>query len=213
YGPPGTGKTLLAKAVATESEANFMAVSIPDLIKGEVGESEKAIAKIFKTATRCSPCIVFLDELEAIFGSRESSGGLGKQLISQLLMEMDSCGKGVVVLAATNHPETIDASILRPGRLDRLAYVPPPTFEERVAILEILRQSTKFSENIDLRTVSNLTMNFTGADLKALVRKAGLYALKANRTSIESQDFFSATADVQPSVNQVGLLRYQQFRR
>ncbi|KAF9316230.1 hypothetical protein BG003_002188 [Podila horticola] len=175
YGPPGTGKTLLAKAVATESEANFMAVSIPDLIKGEVGESEKAIAKIFKTATRCSPCIVFLDELEAIFGSRESSGGL--------------------------------------GRLDRLAYVPPPTFEERVAILEILRQGTKFSENIDLRTVSNLTMNFTGADLKALVRKAGLYALKANRTSIEAQDFFSATADVQPSVNQVGLLRYQQFRR
>ncbi|KAF8952836.1 hypothetical protein BGZ52_003466 [Haplosporangium bisporale] len=213
YGPPGTGKTLLAKAVATESEANFMAVSIPDLIKGEVGESEKAIAKIFKTATRCSPCIVFLDELEAIFGSRESSGGLGKQLISQLLMEMDSCGKGVVVLAATNHPETIDASILRPGRLDRLAYVPPPTFEERVAILEILRQGTRFSENIDLRTVSNLTMNFTGADLKALVRKAGLYALKANRTNIEAQDFFSATSDVQPSVNQVGLLRYQQFRR
>lgn len=136
------------------------------------------------------------------------------QLISQLLMEMDSCGKGVVVLAATNHPETIDASILRPGkkradlffcmrclsvfamktecfenwkqkigRLDRLAYVPPPTFEERVAILEILRQGTRFSENIDLRTVSNLTMNFTGADLKALVRKAGLYALKANRVS------------------------------
>lgn len=82
YGPPGTGKTLLAKAVATESEANFMAVSIPDLIKGEVGESEKAIAKVFKMATRCSPCIVFLDELEAIFGTRESSGSLGKQVIN-----------------------------------------------------------------------------------------------------------------------------------
>lgn len=80
YGPPGTGKTLLAKAVATESEANFMAVSIPELIKGEVGESEKAIAKVFKTASKCSPCIVFLDELEAIFGTRESSGGLGKQV-------------------------------------------------------------------------------------------------------------------------------------
>ncbi|KAG0041618.1 spermatogenesis associated protein 5 [Gryganskiella cystojenkinii] len=126
YGPPGTGKTLLAKAVATESEANFMAVSIPDLVKGEVGESEKAIAKVFKTASRCSPCIVFLDELEAIFGMRESSGGLGKQ---------------------------------------------------------------------------------------ALVRKAGLYALKANRTCIEAQDFFSSTTDVQPSVNQLGLLRYEQFRR
>ncbi|KAF9190490.1 hypothetical protein BGZ51_008529 [Haplosporangium sp. Z 767] len=181
YGPPGTGKTLLAKAVATESEANFIAVSIPDLIKGEVGESEKAIAKIFRTATRCSPCIVFLDELEAIFGTRESSGGLGKQLVSQLLLEMDDCGKGVVILAATNHPEAIDTSILRSGRLDRLVYVPPPNFEERVAILQILKEKTQFSDTVDLRTVSNLTSNFTGADMKALVRKAGLYALKASR--------------------------------
>ncbi|KAF9962182.1 hypothetical protein BGZ65_009618 [Modicella reniformis] len=214
YGPPGTGKTLLAKAVATESEANFMAVSIPDLIKGEVGESEKAIAKVFKMATRCSPCIVFLDELEAIFGARESSGGLGKQLISQLLLEMDNCGEGVVILAATNHPEAIDASILRPGRLDRLVYVPPPTFDERVAILQILKQTTRISENIDLRTVGNLTSNFTGADLRALVRKAGLFGLKANRqTSIEVQDFFAAASEVQPSVSQFQLLRYQQFRR
>ncbi|KAI7818546.1 P-loop containing nucleoside triphosphate hydrolase protein [Gamsiella multidivaricata] len=213
YGPPGTGKTLLAKAVATESEANFMAVLIPDLIKGEVGESEKAIAKVFRMATRCSPCIVFLDELEAIFGTRESSGGLGKQLISQLLLEMDNCGEGVVILAATNHPEAIDASILRPGRLDRLVYVPPPTFDERVAILQILKGMTQISNNVDLRTVSNLSNNFTGADMKALVRKAGLFALKANRTSIEAQDFFAAASEVQPSVSQFGLLRYQQFHR
>ncbi|KAG0326428.1 hypothetical protein BGZ99_009569 [Dissophora globulifera] len=213
YGPPGTGKTLLAKAVATESEANFMAVSIPDLIKGEVGESEKAIAKVFKMATRCIPCIVFLDELEAIFGTRDSSGGLGKQLISQVLMELDTCGEGVVVLAATNHPEAIDASILRPGRLDRLVYVPPPTFEERVAILEILKHTTRISDNVDLKTVANLTNNFTGADMKALVRKAGLCALKANRKSVESQDFFTAATEVQPSVSPFGLLRYQQFRR
>ncbi|KAG0302502.1 hypothetical protein BGZ98_007440 [Dissophora globulifera] len=146
YGPPGTGKTLLAKAVATESEANFMAVSIPDLIKGEVGESEKAIAKVFKMATR-------------------------------------------------------------------LVYVPPPTFEERVAILEILKHTTRISDNVDLKTVANLTNNFTGADMKALVRKAGLCALKANRKSVESQDFFTAATEVQPSVSPFGLLRYQQFRR
>jgi len=97
---------------------------------------------------------------------------------------MDSCGKGVVILAATNHPEAIDGSILRPGRLDRLVYVPPPTFDERVAILEISGKSTKFADNMDLRTVSNLTNNFTGADMKALVRKAGLYALKANRVGV-----------------------------
>ncbi|KAK3838805.1 MAG: P-loop containing nucleoside triphosphate hydrolase protein [Linnemannia gamsii] len=213
YGPPGTGKTLLAKAVATESEANFMAVSIPELIKGEVGESEKAIAKVFKTASKCSPCIVFLDELEAIFGTRESSGGLGKQLISQLLLEMDSCQKGVVILAATNHPDAIDNSILRPGRLDRLVYVPPPTLQERVAILKILKNTTRVSDATDLQTVGNLTSNFTGADMKALVRKAGLYALKDNRTQIESKDFFAATSDVQPSVSPFGLLRYEQFRQ
>ncbi|KAG9322891.1 hypothetical protein KVV02_002400 [Mortierella alpina] len=136
-----------------------------------------------------------------------------KGLISQLLLEMDNCGKGVVILAATNHPEAIDASILRPGRLDRLVYVPPPNFEERVAILEILKNTTRFSGTVDLRTVSNLTNNFTGADMKAIVRKAGLFALKANRTSIDAQDFFAATSDVQPSVNQLGLLRYEQFRR
>ncbi|KAG0227814.1 hypothetical protein BGX31_006843 [Mortierella sp. GBA43] len=213
YGPPGTGKTLLAKAVATESEANFMAVSIPDLIKGEVGESEKAIAKVFKMATRCSPCIVFLDELEAIFGSRDSSGGLGKQLISQLLLEMDHCGQGVVILAATNHPEAIDLSILRPGRLDRLVYVPPPSFDERVTILGILKKSTRISDNIDLKMVGNLTNNFTGADLKALVRKAGLFAIKAGRGCIEAQDLFAAASEIQPSVSQFELLRYQQFRQ
>ncbi|KAF9127531.1 hypothetical protein BGW39_005798 [Mortierella sp. 14UC] len=191
YGPPGTGKTLLAKAVATESEANFMAVSIPELIKGEVGESEKAIAKMFKTASRCSPCIVFLDELEAMFGTRGSSGGLGKQLISQLLLEMDSCQKGVVILAATNHPDAIDNSILRPGRLDRLVYVPPPTLHERVAILKILKSTTRLSDATDLEAVGNLTSNFTGADIKALVRKAGLYALKDNRVMIQ---FLSAFA-------------------
>ncbi|KAF9914903.1 AAA ATPase, CDC48 sub [Lobosporangium transversale] len=209
YGPPGTGKTMLAKAVATESEANFMAVVVPDLIKGEVGESEKAIAKVFKMATRCSPCIIFLDELEAIFGARESSGGLGKQL----LLEMDNCGEGVVVLAATNHPEVIDSSILRPGRLDRLVYVPPPTFEERVAILQILKQSTRISSSVDLRTVGNLTNCFTGADIKALVRRSGLLALRANRTSIEPQDFFTASSEIRPSVNQFDLLRYENFHQ
>ncbi|KAF9347189.1 hypothetical protein BGX34_003334, partial [Mortierella sp. NVP85] len=118
-----------------------------------------------------------------------------------------------VILAATNHPEAIDTSILRPGRLDRLVYVPPPSFEERMVILQILKQTTRFSEDIDLRTVSSLTNNFTGADLKALVRKAGLCALKAGRASIETQDFSAVASDIQPSVGHLDLLRYQQFRR
>ncbi|KAG0251717.1 hypothetical protein DFQ27_008581, partial [Actinomortierella ambigua] len=201
YGPPGTGKTMLAKAVATESEANFMAISIPDLIKGEVGESEKAVARIFRTASRCSPCVVFLDELEAMFGTRESSGGFGKQLISQLLLDIDDCGPGVVILAATNHPEMVDSSILRPGRLDRLVYVPPPTKPEREAILRILGQRTKFAPTVNLELISDRTNNYTGADLKALVRQAGLAALKASRNSIHQEDFDVALQDVKPSID------------
>ncbi|CAG8652095.1 11209_t:CDS:10, partial [Cetraspora pellucida] len=177
YGPPGTGKTLLAKAVATESSANFIPVSIPDLIKGEVGESEKAIANIFKIARRCSPCIIFLDELEAMFGSKESSGSFGRKIISQLLLELDqldSVDQGVVILAATNNPRAIDPSLLRPGRIDRLIYIKPPSLSERISILQIQNGKIKFSENIDLRGIAEKTENFTGADLKALVQRAAL---------------------------------------
>ncbi|KAF9583988.1 hypothetical protein BGW38_007941 [Lunasporangiospora selenospora] len=192
HGPPGTGKTLLAKAVATESKANFMAVSLPELIKGEVGESEKAISKIFQIAARCSPCIVFLDEVEAVFGNRESSGGLGKQLVSQILLEMDNCEKGVVFLAATNHPEAIDPSLLRAGRLDKLIHVPPPATEERMKILEILKRATRVSDSVDMKVIAEFTVGASGADLGALVRNAGHYALRAGRSEVTLQDFIDA---------------------
>lgn len=123
YGPPGTGKTMLAKAVATASSANFLPVSIPDLLKGEVGETEKAIQKMFDSASQAAPCVIFLDEIEALFGSRGGASRLGQKMVSQLLVEMDSLEgkKGsasqVVVLAATNVPWVIDPVILRPGRV------------------------------------------------------------------------------------------------
>ncbi|KAG0184293.1 hypothetical protein DFQ28_011432, partial [Apophysomyces sp. BC1034] len=150
YGPPGTGKTMLAKAVATESSANFLPVSIPDLVKGEVGESEKAVVRIFQTAIRCSPCVIFLDELEAVFGTRESSGDVGKKLVSQFLLEIDQLDmveQSVILLGATNHPDSIDSSILRPGRLDRLVHVGTPAEEERLQILSVLGRTTNFSEH------------------------------------------------------------------
>ncbi|CDH50574.1 aaa family cdc48 subfamily [Lichtheimia corymbifera JMRC:FSU:9682] len=181
YGPPGTGKTLLAKAVATESSANFMAVSIPDLIKGEVGESEKAVVSIFQTAIRCSPCVIFFDELEAIFSSRETSGDVGKKLISQFLIEIDHLDKtdqSVILLGATNHPESIDTSILRPGRLDRMIHVGLPSKEERLNILHVLARGTRLDSQVDLDTIADCTESYSGADLKAVVRKAALIALK-----------------------------------
>ncbi|KAF7724657.1 hypothetical protein EC973_000829 [Apophysomyces ossiformis] len=210
YGPPGTGKTMLAKAVATESAANFLPVSIPDLVKGEVGESEKAVVKIFQTAVRCSPCVIFLDELEAVFGTRENSGDVGKKLVSQFLLEIDQLdmvGQSVIVLGATNHPDAIDPSILRPGRLDRLVHVGAPAEEDRLEILSVLAQTTKLSEQVDLRVIASRTTGYTGADLKAVMRKAGLLVLKRNLRKgaealyIEQEDIEQALETVPASVN------------
>ncbi|KAI8968482.1 P-loop containing nucleoside triphosphate hydrolase protein [Mycotypha africana] len=209
YGPPGTGKTLLAKAVATESAANFLPISIPDLIKGEVGESEKAVAKVFQTAVRCSPCVIFLDELEAIFASRDSSGDVGRKLISQFLIEIDHIDKmdqKVIILAATNHPESIDDSILRPGRLDRLVYVGAPTLLEKVQILKVLAQSTKVEANVDFDLIASKTEGYTGADLRAAVRKAGLLTLKQNLDEITQSNLEQALNYVTPSALSTTLL-------
>ncbi|KAI9498522.1 P-loop containing nucleoside triphosphate hydrolase protein [Zychaea mexicana] len=208
YGPPGTGKTMLAKAIATESSANFLPVSIPDLIKGEVGESEKAIANVFKVAARCSPCVIFLDELEAIFGTRETSGDVGKKLISQFLIEIDHVGKadqGVLLLGATNHPDAIDPAILRPGRLDRMIYVGFPNMQERIGILKVLERNTVVSGSVDLTWIAENTEGYSGADLKAVMRKAGLLALKKS-LSLSSQSDESVTIgqqDIQNAIHAV----------
>ncbi|CEG67155.1 hypothetical protein RMATCC62417_03622 [Rhizopus microsporus] len=201
YGPPGTGKTLLARAVATESCANFLTISIPDLIKGEVGESEKAVSRIFQTAARCSPCVVFLDELEAIFSSRDTSGDVGKKLISQFLIEMDHLDRSnasVILLGATNYPEAIDSSILRPGRLDRLVYIGPPNVEEREQILCVLGKQTRLGPDVDLERVAQLTEGYTGADLKAVIRKAGLLALKTQSLEVKQEHIEEALQSVNP---------------
>ncbi|CAO3630334.1 unnamed protein product [Mucor hiemalis] len=203
FGPPGTGKTLLAKAVATESSANFLPVSIPDLIKGEVGESEKAVSRIFQTAIRCSPCVIFLDELEAIFSSRESTGDVGRKLISQFLIEIDHLDKvdqSVILLGATNHPESIDSSILRPGRLDRLVYVGAPNADEREQILQVLKHKTKLQADVDLQVIASKTEGYTGADLNAVIRKAGLLSLKQNLFEISQENIELAIESVSPSV-------------
>ncbi|KAI7870479.1 P-loop containing nucleoside triphosphate hydrolase protein [Spinellus fusiger] len=199
HGPPGTGKTLLAKAVATESCANFLFVQSADLVKGHVGDSEKAVAKLFQTARRCSPCVIFMDELETLFGKRESSGDVGKKLITQFLVEMDAldhCDATVLVLGATNHPESIDSSLLRPGRLDRRVYVGPPSTEERLAILQVLQRRTHCG-SLDLSSIAEKTQGSTGADLQQLMRKAGLLALKRHRLTggplcVEQQDITGA---------------------
>ncbi|CAG8454143.1 2996_t:CDS:10 [Diversispora eburnea] len=212
YGPPGTGKTLLAKAVSTESSAHFIPVSIPDLIK-----SEKAIENIFKIARQCSPCIIFLDELEALFGNREFSGGLGKKLISQLLLELDqldTVDQGIVILSATNSPGSIDPSLLRPGRLDRLVYVQPPNFKERKSILTILSNTKiKISNEVNLDEIANRTENFTGADIKGLLQRAALLAIKRCKKKKSSSDNKEDNKEEgeEPSISCAQLEQYQKF--
>ncbi|KAJ3154485.1 hypothetical protein HDU86_004614 [Geranomyces michiganensis] len=188
YGPPGTGKTLLGKAVASESGANFLSISIADLIKGEVGESEKAIAHAFRTARRCSPCVVFIDELEALFSQHEQMGEVGKKLFSQLVLEIDALdwrAAHVVLLCATNHPGSLDPSLLRAGRIDRHIAVRPPSKAERADILRAVTSHVQLHENVSLRDIALRTRGKTGADLRELVRRASLAAI--GRSGLDSK--------------------------
>ncbi|PIA17938.1 AAA ATPase, partial [Coemansia reversa NRRL 1564] len=179
HGPPGTGKTMLAKAAATEVAANFIPVAIPDLIKGEVGESEKALAAVFETAKR-SPSILFLDEIEAIFGSREHAGETGKKLISQLFLEMDNIPENahMVVLAATNEYRLIDPSILRPGRLDKIMHIPRPSEQSRLDILQRLTRHLTLEDKEKLLVWLAAEAELSGAEIKSLVRSACYSAIQ-----------------------------------
>ena len=182
YGPPGTGKTLLAKAVANESEANFISVKGPEILSKWVGESEKAIREIFRKARQAAPAIVFFDEIDSIAPVRGSVGDsrVTERIISQLLTEMDGLEelRKVVVIAATNRPDLLDPALLRPGRFDRLIYVPPPDYKARVEILKIHTRGKPLADDVSLEELAKRTEGYTGADLENLVNTAALVALK-----------------------------------
>jgi transitional endoplasmic reticulum ATPase len=183
HGPSGTGKTLLAKAVATESEANFISVKGPELISKWVGESERGIREIFRRARQASPCIIFFDEIDSIAGTRGGMGGVEggssgnggtDRMLSQLLTEMDGVREmtGVVVIAATNRGDMIDSALLRPGRFDKIVYVPNPDAVTRVKILEIHTKGKPISRDIDLNRISKVTEGFSGADVASVTNTA-----------------------------------------
>jgi len=183
YGPPGTGKTLLAKAVATESEANFITIKGPEIFSKWVGESEKAIREIFRKARQAAPCIIFIDEIDAIAPRRGSGIGdshVTDRVVNQLLTEMDGIEdlKGVVVIAATNRPDILDPALLRPGRFDRLIYVPLPDARAREEIFKIHLRGKPLGEDVGLQKLVNLTEGYTGADIAALCNTAAMIALR-----------------------------------
>ena len=206
FGPPGTGKTLLAKAVATESGANFIAVRGPEILSKWVGESEKAIREIFRKARQYAPAVVFFDEIDAIAHVRGGEIGtrVGERIVSQLLTEIDGISElsDVVVIAATNRPDVIDPALLRPGRLEKLIYVPPPDEKGRLEILRIHTRNVPLDEDVDLVEIARRTEGFTGADLAALVREAALQALREdiNTRVVKMRHFEAALRKVRPSV-------------
>jgi transitional endoplasmic reticulum ATPase len=203
YGPPGTGKSLLAKALATESNANIIAVRGPEVLSKWVGESEKAIREIFRKAKASSPCIVVFDELDSLARPRAHEDDVlgNERVLSQILTEMDDAGSaGVIVVGITNRPDLIDTSLLRPGRLDQIVYVGPPDDKARLEILRITSRPMPLTDDIDLEGIAQSTKNFSGADLVALCREAGVLALQNRSDVISSANFANALRLVRPSI-------------
>ena len=182
YGPPGCGKTLLAKAVATESGANFIAVKGPEVLSKWVGESEKAVRAVFRKARQAAPCIVFFDEIDSIASRRglRTDSGVTDRIVNQLLTEMDGITlmKGVMVLAATNRPDILDTALLRPGRFDKVIYIPPPDEKARYEIFKVHTRNMPLSEDVDLERLAKNTKGYTGADIAAVCREAAMNALR-----------------------------------
>ncbi len=182
HGPPGTGKTLLARAIAGESEVNFIQVQGPELLDRYVGESEKAVREVFERARQAAPAIVFFDEIDAIAGDRDGLGsdsGVGDRVVSQLLTELDrlSDNPNLVVLAATNRRESLDDALLRAGRLERHIEVPEPDREARRAILEVHTRTKPLSDDVDLDSIADETEGYSGAELTSICREAALSAI------------------------------------
>ena len=207
YGPPGCGKTLLARAVATESEANFISIKGPEVFSKWVGESEKAIREIFRKARMAAPSVVFLDEIDSITprrGMGMSDSGVSERVISQLLTEMDGIVtlQDIVIIAATNRPDMVDSAVLRPGRFDRLIYVPEPDDKGRLQILKIYTKGMPISKDVDLNQLTIMTKYYGGADIESLCREAAMHALRrdVNSQEVTMKDFLDALKEMGPSV-------------
>ena len=217
FGPPGCGKTLLAKAVATESEANFITIKGPEVYSKWVGESEKAIREIFRKARLSAPSIIFFDELDAIAPKRGLYGGsqVYDSVLNQLLAELDGIEslKGVAIVASTNRPDIIDYALLRPGRFDKLIHVTAPDAKSRLKILKVQTKKMPLGDDVNLEEIANKTEWYSGADLENLCREAAMIAINEdiNTQKVEMRHFQEALKEIKPSLSLEIIRDYDKF--
>ena len=202
YGPPGTGKTLLARAVATNIDANFMKVVASAIVDKYIGESARVIREMFGYARDHQPCIIFMDEIDAIGGKRFSEGTSADREIQRTLMELlnqmdgfDAMGQ-VKVIMATNRPDVLDTALLRPGRLDRKVEIPLPNEQGRLQVLQIHAKNITKRFEIDYDAIVKLSDGFNGADLRNVCTEAGMFAIRAERDYVIQEDFMKAVRKV-----------------
>ncbi|MBO8181983.1 MAG: CDC48 family AAA ATPase [Archaeoglobus sp.] len=230
YGPPGTGKTLLAKAVANESNANFISVKGPELLSKWVGESEKHVREMFRKARQVAPAVLFFDEIDSLAPRR---GGIGdshvtERVVSQLLTELDGLEelKDVVVIAATNRPDIVDPALLRPGRIERHIFIPAPDEKARLEIFKIHTRGMPLAEDMKIEELAKRTEGYSGADIEALCREAGMLAIRDTISKLKDKDdlksvagkikvtkdhFERAMQKVKPSLTKEDLDRYKKI--
>ena len=211
YGIPGTGKTLLAKAVASESEANFISVKGPELLSKWVGESEKGVREVFRKAKQAAPTVIFFDEIDAIASTRsgnDTDSGVTKRVVNQLLTEMDGLEElqDVAIIAATNRPDILDAGLMRPGRFDRHIQVKEPDEEARLSIFKVHTKDMPLAKDVDLKKLAKNTEGYVGADIEAVCREAAMLTLRNNleANEIPYKYFKDAIEKVKPGNNSAG---------
>jgi transitional endoplasmic reticulum ATPase len=206
YGPPGTGKTLMAKAVANETDANFISVRGPQLLSKWVGESEKAIRQTFRKARQVSPTVIFFDELDSLAPGRggEVGSNVSERVVNQLLTELDGLEEmeDVMVIGATNRPDMIDPALIRSGRFDRLVMIGEPGTEGREQILKIHTEDVPLAPDVSLRELAEITEGYVGSDLESIAREGAIEALREDEhaETVEMRHFRQAMENVRPTV-------------
>ncbi|MEE0939357.1 proteasome-activating nucleotidase [Methanobrevibacter sp.] len=209
YGPPGTGKTLLAKAVANETNARFIKLVASEFVNKYLGEGSRYVREVFELAREKTPAIIFIDEIDAIgtkrMGDTSGADREVQRTLMQLLAELDGFeSRGDIgIIGATNRPDILDDALLRPGRFDRTIEVPNPSAKGRRHILEIHTQRMKVDENIDFDKISEITVGFSGADLKAVCTEAGMFAIRNNRKKVITKDFLDAIDKLLENIKQI----------